>query len=168
MIYPKVKRGKVVYDGLITGTVVEGCLEDIGKEESFPFTIKTEIEGLPEKLLIIARSKNEKGIGALIRKGDRVIGQGKAYDNGFAVFRTLYNETIKSGMGKLKGKKAFVVIPAAEGAGACGPMIDMFRMSFDYLEMEFAGKVLAKAYERGEIGSEQEALGKAYHLGASL
>ena len=70
--------------------------------------------------------------------------------------------------GKLKGKKAFVVTPAAEGPGACSPMIDMFRMSFDYLEMEFAGKVLAKAYERGEIGGDQETLANAYHIGASL
>lgn len=70
--------------------------------------------------------------------------------------------------GKLKGKKAFVVTPAAEGPDACGPMIDMFRMSFDYLEMEFAGKVLAKAYERGEIGGDQETLANAYHIGASL
>jgi len=52
---------------------------------------------------------------------------------------------------KLKGKKAVIVSPSAEGAKACGPLLEMFRLSFEYLGMEFAGKVLAKAYEKGEI-----------------
>jgi multimeric flavodoxin WrbA len=70
--------------------------------------------------------------------------------------------------GKLKGKKAVVISPAAEGPNACSPLIEMFRMSFDYLEMEFAGKILAAAYERGEVKNDQEALKNAYGLGASL
>ena len=70
--------------------------------------------------------------------------------------------------GKLKGKKAIVITPAAEGPGACGPLMEMFRMSFDYLEMEMAGDILAKAYERGEIKNDHEALKNAYGLGASL
>ena len=69
---------------------------------------------------------------------------------------------------KLKGKKAVVIIPAAEGPNACDPLIEMFRMSFDYLEMEFTGKILAKAYERGEIKDDHEVLKNAYDLGASL
>jgi len=69
---------------------------------------------------------------------------------------------------KLKGKKAVVIIPTAEGPDACDPLIEMFRMSFDYLEMEFTGKILAKAYERGEIKNGHEALKTAYDLGASL
>jgi multimeric flavodoxin WrbA len=32
--------------------------------------------------------------------------------------------------GKLNGKKAVVVTPSAEGAKACGPLLEMFRMSF--------------------------------------
>jgi len=32
--------------------------------------------------------------------------------------------------GKLKGKKVVVVTPAAEGPDACGPLIEMFGMSF--------------------------------------
>ena len=32
--------------------------------------------------------------------------------------------------GKLKGKKAIVVAPATEGPNACGPLIEMFRMTF--------------------------------------
>ena len=70
--------------------------------------------------------------------------------------------------GKLKGKKAAVIIPAAEGPHACGPMIEMFRLSFDYLDMKFVGKVLAKAYERGEVKRNPETLKEAYDLGASF
>jgi multimeric flavodoxin WrbA len=70
--------------------------------------------------------------------------------------------------GKLKGKKAVVIIPAAEGPSACGPLIEMFRMSFDYVEMEFTGKILAEAYEKGEIKADHEVLKNAYDLGASI
>jgi hypothetical protein len=44
----------------------------------------------------------------------------------------------------------------------------MLRLSCDYLGMKFAGKVLVKAYERGEILKNQKALKKAYDLGVSL
>ena len=69
---------------------------------------------------------------------------------------------------RLKGKKAVVITPAADGPNACGPLIEMFRMSFKYLEMQFSGKILAKAYERGEIKDNQEVLKNAYDLGASF
>ncbi len=70
--------------------------------------------------------------------------------------------------GRLKGRKAVVITPAAEGPDACGPLIEMFRMTFDYLEMEFAGKILARAYERGEIKRNDQELKNAYDLGSSL
>lgn len=70
--------------------------------------------------------------------------------------------------GKLKGKKAVVVTPAAEGPEACGPLIEMFRMSFHYLGMEFVSKVLATAYEKGEIKESEEELKNAYNLGILL
>ena len=70
--------------------------------------------------------------------------------------------------GKLNGKKAFVVAPSAEGIKACGPLVEMFRMSFDYLGIELVGKILAKAYEKGEIATHQAELDRAYELGASL
>lgn len=69
---------------------------------------------------------------------------------------------------KLKGKKAVVIIPAAEGPNACETLIEMFRMSFEYLEMEFTGKILAEAYERGEIKDDNEVMKNAFDLGASL
>jgi hypothetical protein len=70
--------------------------------------------------------------------------------------------------GKLKGKRAAVITPAADGPDACGPLIEMFRMGFHYLGIEFVGHILAKAYERGEIKSDAEQLQKAYDLGLSL
>jgi multimeric flavodoxin WrbA len=70
--------------------------------------------------------------------------------------------------GKLKGKKALVVIPAADGPEACGPMVEMFRKSFDYLGVQFAGKILVTAYEKAEIRENEKELKRAFNLGASL
>jgi multimeric flavodoxin WrbA len=69
---------------------------------------------------------------------------------------------------KLKGKRAVVVAPSAEGAEACGSMLEMFRLSFEYLGMEFVGDVCAKAYEKGEIRKNRKEMERAYQLGASL
>ena len=49
--------------------------------------------------------------------------------------------------GKLKGKRDVVVTPSEEGESCCGPLMEMFRMSFEYLGMTYAGSILAKAYE---------------------
>jgi multimeric flavodoxin WrbA len=70
--------------------------------------------------------------------------------------------------GKLKGKRGVVVTPSEEGASCCGPIMETFRMSFNYLGMTFAGSILAKAYEQGEIGDKLEELKRAYQLGLSL
>ena len=70
--------------------------------------------------------------------------------------------------GVVKGKKGIVVSPAGAGPKACGPLVEMFRMSFDYLEMKFAGKILVTAYEKGKIAKDKKAMKKAYDLGASL
>ena len=69
---------------------------------------------------------------------------------------------------KLKGKKTVVVAPSAEGEKACGPLLEMFRLCFEYLGMEFAGEVLVKAYEKGEILKNRREMERAYELGASL
>lgn len=68
----------------------------------------------------------------------------------------------------LRGKKAVVVSPSAEGPVACDPMLEMFRRMFIYLKMEFAGTILVKAYDKGEISEDKEELEKAYVLGATL
>lgn len=70
--------------------------------------------------------------------------------------------------GRLKGKKGIVVIPSEEGPDCCGPLMEMFRMSFDYLGMKTVGRILARAYERGEIEKNPEEIRRAYELGASL
>ena len=52
---------------------------------------------------------------------------------------------------KLKGKKWVIVSPSGEGPKSCRLLVEMLRLSCDYLGMKFAGKVLVKAYEKGEI-----------------
>ncbi|MDP2897300.1 MAG: flavodoxin family protein [bacterium] len=69
---------------------------------------------------------------------------------------------------KLEGKRGVVVAPSEEGPEACGCLVEMFRKSFAYLGMEFAGAILPKAYERGEIKGNQEELKKAHEFGTSL
>ena len=70
--------------------------------------------------------------------------------------------------GRLRGKKAVVVAPSAEGAKACGSLLEMFRLCFEYLGMEFAGEVLVKAYEKGEVLKNRREIERAYEFGASL
>ncbi len=69
---------------------------------------------------------------------------------------------------KLKGKKGVVVAPSGDEPETCGALIEMFRRTFDHLEIEFIGRILAKAYEKGEVSQNQEALKEAYELGVSL
>lgn len=69
---------------------------------------------------------------------------------------------------KMKGKRGVVVTPSEEGESCCGPLMEMFRMSFKYLGMTYSGSILAKAYERGESRNNEEDLKRAYEIGASL
>ena len=69
---------------------------------------------------------------------------------------------------KLNGKKWVVVSPSAEGPKSCKLLVEMLRLSCDYLGMKFAGKLLVKAYEKGEIKKNQKALEKAYEFGSSV
>ena len=69
---------------------------------------------------------------------------------------------------KMKGKRWVLVVPAADGPKVCGSLVQMFRMSFDYLGMKFAGKILVKAYERGEVKENRQEMKRAYELGTSL
>ncbi len=70
--------------------------------------------------------------------------------------------------GGLKGKKGLLVVPSEEGVGCCGPLLEMFKMSFSYLGMEPAGEILAAAYQRGEIKKNPRELEKAREMGAAL
>jgi len=69
---------------------------------------------------------------------------------------------------KLGGKKWVVVSPSAEGPKSCKLLVEILRLSFDYLGMTFVGKILVKAYEKGETLKNQNAMKKAYELGMSL
>ena len=70
--------------------------------------------------------------------------------------------------GGLKGKKGLVVIPSEEGPGCCGPILEMFRMSFGYLGMEPAGEIMVSAYEKGAIRQQPLELDRARDLGSRL
>jgi len=69
---------------------------------------------------------------------------------------------------KLIGKKWVVVSPSGEGPKSSRLLVEMLRLSCDYLGMKYAGKILAKAYEKGEILENQKALKKAFEFGRSL
>ena len=69
---------------------------------------------------------------------------------------------------KLEGKKWVIVSPSGEGPKSSRLLVEMLRLSCNYLGMKFAGMVLARAYEKGEIKKNQKALTKAYELGISL
>jgi multimeric flavodoxin WrbA len=69
---------------------------------------------------------------------------------------------------KLTGKGGIIVVPSEEGPGCCGPLSQMFQMSFEYLGMKDTGSILAQAYEKGEIKEKLGELQRAYDLGASL
>ena len=69
---------------------------------------------------------------------------------------------------RLRRKRAILVSPSAEGPVAFDPLLEMFRRMFLYLKMEFAGKVLVKAYYKCEIAENRKELKKAFALRASL
>jgi multimeric flavodoxin WrbA len=69
---------------------------------------------------------------------------------------------------KMQGKRGVLVVPSEEGPKACKALLEMFRMSFDYLGMEFCDSILSKAYERAEVSRNEDDLKKAYELGISL
>ena len=69
---------------------------------------------------------------------------------------------------KLKGKKGVLVVPSEEGAEACSCLVRMFELSLKYLEMDFAGKILAKASEVGAVKGQPKVLDEAFALGKAL
>jgi multimeric flavodoxin WrbA len=69
---------------------------------------------------------------------------------------------------RLKTKKAVLVVPSEEGAKACLSLVDMFRCSFKYIEMELLSQVLVKAYEKGEVANHPDILAAAFQVGRAL
>ncbi len=68
----------------------------------------------------------------------------------------------------LKRKKAILVVPSEEGAHACLSLVNMFRDSFKYLEIELLSQVLVKAAEKGEVAYHPQSLAAAYQVGKAL
>jgi hypothetical protein len=69
---------------------------------------------------------------------------------------------------KLQGKRAVLVVPSAEGAQACKPVLDMFSLSLKYLDVPLVGALFPSVYERAEIKNNSEVLKQAYALGKKL
>jgi len=69
---------------------------------------------------------------------------------------------------RLSGKKGILVVPSEEGPDCCEPLMQMFRMTFDYLGMKMAESILVSAYERGEVMKTPEDMSKAFNLGDAL
>lgn len=69
---------------------------------------------------------------------------------------------------KLEGKKAVMVVPSEEGENACSCLVGMFELSFKYLDMALAGKLLVKAYEKAEVNTQPETLSRAFETGKTL
>jgi multimeric flavodoxin WrbA len=67
----------------------------------------------------------------------------------------------------LKGKKALLVIPSAEGPDACEAVVKMFRLSFDYLGIDIMDVLLPIAYQKGEVLKDTEIFDRAYTIGSS-
>ena len=72
--------------------------------------------------------------------------------NMFDRFRPYYENE------KLHHKRAALLLPAGSGAKDCDLTIEMFRRSFEALEIEFIGVVTAVAYDEGDVLKDAEAM----------
>ena len=69
---------------------------------------------------------------------------------------------------RLKGKKAILVVPSEEGAEACSYITGMFELSFEYLEVVLANKILPTAAEHAEVQNQKQTLAEAFEIGKNL
>jgi len=70
---------------------------------------------------------------------------------------------------KVRGKKvAVITVHGEENPTVTQHLFGHMNLSFQYLGMDFIGKVQGKAYEKGEIIQNHEALENAYKLGISI
>jgi multimeric flavodoxin WrbA len=60
--------------------------------------------------------------------------------------------------GKLKGKKACLLLPAGSGKKDCDLTIEMFKRMCAALEMPFLGAVTAEAYDEGDVKNNQSVM----------
>ncbi len=59
---------------------------------------------------------------------------------------------------KLAGKKAAIILPAGTGDTDCDLTIEMFKRSFDALEIEMIGSVTSKSFDKGEAANDKKAV----------
>ena len=59
---------------------------------------------------------------------------------------------------RLSGKKAVLLLPAGTGAGDCDLTIEMFKRTFEALDIKLLGSVTAEAYDVGEAEKDQDAV----------
>ncbi len=111
-----------------------------------------------------------KKIYAKMEKADLIIFGAPNYWNGPPAKMKLLIDRLRPFVPskKLKDKKWVVVSPSGEGPSSSRLLVEMLHLSCDYLGMKYAGKVLAKAYEKGEILENKKALKKAFEFGRSL
>ncbi len=99
-------KRKLIYKGKISGTVLSDYLFGYGTD--FLFEPEFLIEGVPNRLFAAIRPPTEECRCALIRVGDKVTMEGVISDGNLYYWdvnwcvmnaQTMYNETIKSGIG---------------------------------------------------------------------
>jgi multimeric flavodoxin WrbA len=68
----------------------------------------------------------------------------------------------------LAGKKAVLVVPSEEGAQACNLTVEMYRLSFKYLEMDLVNVLLPTASDKAEVANQPKTLNAAFEIGQNL
>ncbi len=71
---------------------------------------------------------------------------------------------------KIRGKSAVLAVPFEEDdIDAAAPLVTMFEKSFDYVEINLVGKILAPGVgEKGDILKKPDLLEEAYKLGVEI
>jgi multimeric flavodoxin WrbA len=88
----------------------------------------------------------------------------KAFIDRFVYFNCPENRA------KIKGKAAATIIPFEDDdLDTARPLVELFKKSFDYLEMRLVGSVVAGGVgEKGDILKKPDRLNEAYELGKRL
>ncbi len=87
----------------------------------------------------------------------------KAFIDRFVYFNCPENRA------KIRGKPAAIAVPLEEDEAGADLVVSFFEKSFAYLEMDFAGKIIAPGCgAAGEVLSKPGLLDEAYELGRRL
>lgn len=71
---------------------------------------------------------------------------------------------------KIAGKKAVIVMPLEEtDPDSYAPVVTFFEKSFEYLQLEFAGRLIVPGVsKKGDVSNKTEYMRQAYELGRNL